>query len=387
MKIYLVGGAVRDELLGLAVAERDWVVVGADTAAMRAKGFVPADRDFPVFLHPETGEEYALARREVKSGEGYRGFDVYAGPDVTLEEDLRRRDLTINAMARDERGLVIDPYGGRDDLDAGLLRHVSPAFVEDPLRVLRVARFAARLGRHGFHVAHATHRLMRDMVERGDMGHLNAERLWREMYAAMQAEQPWRFFEVLQRIGALETLIPPLAAAMGERLPHAADKDSAPIAALKRVAAATMAPAQRLAATLLGCVEAPDEAERIATMLRADRETANLLKRAATTSDLWGRVEQGDVAAMVELARIWRAYDDPVGAEALVAVCAAQSEGSRAAACLKVALPAARRVSADALRGQGLEGAALGTALADARQGAMRDALAKAGLVSQAGQL
>jgi len=383
MKIYLVGGAVRDELLGLPVTERDWVVVGADAAAMRAQGFVPADRDFPVFVHPQTGEEYALARREVKRGEGYRGFEVYAGPDVTLEEDLRRRDLTVNAMARDADGAMIDPYGGRGDLEAGLLRHVSPAFVEDPLRVLRAARFAAKLGARGFRIAHATHRLMREMVERGDMSHLTAERLWREMIKAMGTTQPWRFFEVLHRCGALQHLIRPLAAAMGDcRGAHAEAVDSAPVAALKRISAVTESPAARLSATLLSCVGTGPDAERLASGLRADRETAQLLKRAAAARASWGRVEHGDIAAMLELARSWRAFDNAAEADVLLAMCAAQSEESRAADYLRVALPAARTVSTDALRAQGRAGAALGEALAAARREAMHSALHAAGLVT-----
>ena len=150
MKTYLVGGAVRDQLLGLAVRERDWVVVGAEAEALLALGFRRLNADFPVFLHPETGDEYALARTERKTGPGYRGFEVDAGPQVTLEQDLRRRDLTINALALDEGGELVDPLGGREDLDAGLLRHITPAFVEDPVRLLRIARFAARLGRWGF---------------------------------------------------------------------------------------------------------------------------------------------------------------------------------------------------------------------------------------------
>jgi len=383
MNIYLVGGALRDELLGLPVTERDWVVVGADAAAMLAQGFVPADRDFPVFVHPQTGDEYALARREVKRGEGYRGFEVYAGPEVTLEEDLRRRDLTVNAMARDADGAVIDPYGGRDDLDAGLLRHVSPAFVEDPLRVLRAARFAAKLGSHGFRIAHSTHRLMCEMVARGDMNHLAVERLWREMSKAMRTAQPWRFFEVLQRCGALQHLVPPLAAAMDDRHEaHVEARDSTPIAALKRISAVTESPAARLAAALLVCVDTGPDAERLAAALRADRETAQLLKRTAAARETWGRVEQGDVAAMLELARSWRAFDSAADTDMLLAVCAAQSDESRATAYLRVALPAARGVSADALRAQGNTGAALGEALAAARREAILGALHAAGLVT-----
>ena len=178
MKAYVVGGAVRDELLGLPVADRDWVVVGATVEDMIRLGYRPVGKDFPVFLHPRTQEEYALARTERKSGRGYKGFTVHAAPEVTLEEDLRRRDLSINAMARDEHGALIDPFGGARDLKAGVLRHVSEAFAEDPLRILRVARFAAR---YGYRVADETSALMRRMVEAGEVEELVAERVWQEL--------------------------------------------------------------------------------------------------------------------------------------------------------------------------------------------------------------
>ncbi|HHO68262.1 MAG TPA: multifunctional CCA tRNA nucleotidyl transferase/2'3'-cyclic phosphodiesterase/2'nucleotidase/phosphatase, partial [Gammaproteobacteria bacterium] len=190
METYLVGGAVRDELLGLPVKERDWVVVGATPEQMRALGFRQVGRDFPVFLHPETGEEYALARTERKSGHGYTGFTVHASPDVTLEQDLARRDLTINAMAMTPDGELIDPFNGREDLENGLLRHVSPAFVEDPVRILRVARFAARFAKWGFHVAHATHALMRRMVADGEVDYLVPERVWAELEKALATDSP-----------------------------------------------------------------------------------------------------------------------------------------------------------------------------------------------------
>ncbi|HHC72777.1 MAG TPA: multifunctional CCA addition/repair protein [Thiotrichales bacterium] len=209
MKTYLVGGAVRDRLLELEPEERDWVVVGATAEEMKALGFRQVGREFPVFLHPETGEEYALARTERKKGHGYHGFEVHAAPDVTLEEDLRRRDLTINAMAMDpESGEIIDPWGGREDLRQGRLRHVSPAFVEDPVRILRVARFAARFAPWGFRVAHSTHRLMKQMVESGEVDHLVPERVWAETEKALGEPAPERFFEVLRACGALARIFP-----------------------------------------------------------------------------------------------------------------------------------------------------------------------------------
>lgn len=382
MKCYLVGGAVRDGLLGLPVEERDWVVVGADEAIMRAHGFVVADRDFPVFLHPESGEEYALARREIKRGEGYRGFEVYAGPDVTLEEDLRRRDLTVNAMAQDDAGNIIDPYGGRADLDAGLLRHVSEAFVEDPLRVLRIARFASRLGEYGFHIAHGTFELMRQVVMRGGMSHLTAERLWREMVGAMRTSRPWRFFEVLHRCGALHELIPILADAMGTRQAHTEVADSPPIRALKRMSAASEEESLRLAAVFLACSGSPAEAEGLARSLRAERGTAQLLKRAAAGRSNYLAAQQGDTDALLELMRIWRGFDAHSDLEAPLAVCEAQSADPRVGCLLRQALPAVRAVSVDALRDEGLSGAALGRRIAQARRAAMISALREADLLT-----
>ena len=212
MEIYLVGGAVRDRLLGLPVKDRDWVVVGATPEAMTALGYKIVGTDFPVFLHPETKEEYALARTERKSGKGYKGFTVYAGPDVTLEQDLARRDLTINAMAEDAAGRLIDLFDGANDLKRGILRHVAPAFAEDPLRVLRVARFAARFG---YPVAHETQILMRTLVEAGEMETLVAERVWSELERALAEKQPVRFLEVLRECGALQRLLPELDALFG----------------------------------------------------------------------------------------------------------------------------------------------------------------------------
>lgn len=210
LQTFLVGGAVRDALLGLPVHERDHVVLGATPEQMRAHGFRQVGRDFPVFLHPATGEEYALARTERKSGPGHHGFTVHADPRVTLEEDLGRRDLTINAMARADDGTLIDPFGGRRDLAARLLRHVSPAFVEDPLRILRVARFAARLAPLGFTVAPETLTLMRQMVAAGMLAELPPERIWREWEKALAQAAPGMFFEVLQACGAHAVLWPEL---------------------------------------------------------------------------------------------------------------------------------------------------------------------------------
>src|SRR5215813_1179427 len=205
MKIYRVGGSVRDELLARPIADRDYVVVGAMPQEMLDRGFKPVGREFPVFLHPETREEYALARTERKRGRGHRGFSFHAAPEVTLEEDLARRDLTINAMARDADGTLIDPYGGASDLRQGVLRHVGRAFVEDPLRVLRVARFAARFG---FTVAPETEALLREIAASGELATLPRERVWQELAKALMEAQPSRFFVVLNRCGALAQLLP-----------------------------------------------------------------------------------------------------------------------------------------------------------------------------------
>jgi len=208
LKTYLVGGAVRDELLGLEPAERDWVVVGSTPEEMLDAGYKQVGASFPVFLHPKNGEEYALARTEKKQGHGYHGFSVDFHAGVTLEEDLQRRDLTINAIARDGDGNLIDPYGGRQDIEERLLRHVSAAFVEDPLRVLRVARFAARFKPLGFRVHETTLALMAEITRSGELGHLAPERVWREIEAAMASPVPSEFVGVLRQCGALEVLLP-----------------------------------------------------------------------------------------------------------------------------------------------------------------------------------
>ena len=221
MKTYLVGGAVRDRLLGLAVRDRDFVVVGATPDELRARGFKPVGKDFPVFLHPDSAEEYALARTERKTGRGYHAFAFDTAPGVTLEEDLRRRDLTINAMAEDESGRLIDPFSGEADLQARLLRHVSPAFAEDPVRVLRVARFAARFAARGFRVADETLALMRQMVADGEVDHLQPERVWSETQKALAEPTPGAFLGVLRECAALKVIFPEVDALFG--VPQRAD--------------------------------------------------------------------------------------------------------------------------------------------------------------------
>ncbi len=224
MQVYLVGGAVRDRLLGRAVSERDWVVVGATPAELERAGFIPVGRDFPVFLHPKTKEEHALARLERKTGPGYRGFTTEFSPGVTLEDDLRRRDLTINAMAQeidgDHADEIVDPYGGQRDLEARLLRHVSEAFTEDPVRILRVARFAARYAPLGFRVAEETMELMRRMVAAGEAAALVAERVWTETEKALGEPSPDVFVSVLRECGALRVVYPEIDALFGVPQPE-----------------------------------------------------------------------------------------------------------------------------------------------------------------------
>jgi len=210
MKTYLVGGAVRDELLGYPFSEKDWVVVGATAEDMLALGYQQVGKDFPVFLHPESKEEYALARTERKTAPGYKGFVVHATPDVTLEDGLLRRDLTINAIARDNDGTLVDPFGGARDIEARILRHVSPAFAEDPVRILRVARFAARYSHLGFTIAAETLELMRDMVNAGEVDALVPERVWQEMEKALAEKTPVKFVEALRSCGALKKIMPEL---------------------------------------------------------------------------------------------------------------------------------------------------------------------------------
>jgi tRNA nucleotidyltransferase (CCA-adding enzyme) len=217
VKVYCVGGAVRDHLLGLPVQDHDWVVVGSTPEDMVAKGFQPVGKDFPVFLHPQTHEEYALARTERKTARGYQGFAVYAAPDVTLEQDLLRRDFTINAIAQDDGGNLIDPHNGIADLRAGILRHVSAAFNEDPVRILRAARFAARFG---FAIAPETLALMRDMVNNGEVDALVAERVWQELARGLMEKNPSRFFETLRSCDALAKIIPEIDALFGVPQPE-----------------------------------------------------------------------------------------------------------------------------------------------------------------------
>ncbi|WP_315359304.1 multifunctional CCA addition/repair protein [Neisseria bacilliformis] len=262
METYLVGGAVRDALLGLEVKDRDWVVVGSDARTLLSQGYKPVGRDFPVFLHPLTREEFALARTERKTGKGYSGFSCYAAPDVTLKQDLMRRDLTINAMAQDADGRIIDPFGGQADLRGKILRHVSPAFVEDPVRILRTARFAAR---YGFAVAPETMSLMRGMVESGEARALVPERVWKELARGLMEDHPERMIEVLRECGALKVVLPEVDALFGvpQRADYHPEIDSGihTLLTLRRAAALGLTLPERYAALLhdLGKARTPAE--------------------------------------------------------------------------------------------------------------------------------
>ncbi|MCK9637633.1 MAG: multifunctional CCA addition/repair protein [Methylobacter tundripaludum] len=220
MEIYLVGGAVRDQLLGLPVKERDWVVIGETPESMVKQGFRPVGKDFPVFLHPQSREEYALARTERKTAPGYKGFTVHASPDVSLEQDLIRRDLTINAMAMTPEGLLVDPYGGRRDLERRIFRHISPAFAEDPVRILRIARFAARYADLGFTLAEETRVLMQSMVTAGEVDHLVPERVWAELFKALNEKSPSAFFYTLKDCAALDKIFPEISCLFGVPQPE-----------------------------------------------------------------------------------------------------------------------------------------------------------------------
>jgi len=379
VEIYLVGGAVRDKRLGLPVRERDWVVIGATPEDMLKLGYVAVGKDFPVFLHPETKEEYALARTERKTGPGYTGFAVQAGPGITLEQDLMRRDLTINAMAETAEGELIDPCHGEEDLENGVLRHVSPAFSEDPVRVLRVARFAARLARLGFHVAHQTNALMRHMVDAGEVDYLVPERVCAELVRALGEDTPSRFFTVLYDCGALARLFPeiePLYLA-GEGAAHGHDD---PLPALDRAARAGADPVVRFAA-LVGDILAAegsafteDRLEGMCARLRlpnAYRELALLAlrQRAAavdTPTDLLALLEALDAFRRPErLAQFLQA------SEACAQAYGLPSGGAR----LQAALAAAQSVGTEVLQQQGISGKALGAALREARIQAIGKAL------------
>jgi tRNA nucleotidyltransferase (CCA-adding enzyme) len=332
MKVYRVGGSVRDELLGRPVADRDYVVVGATPQAMRERGFRPVGRDFPVFLHPRTHEEYALARTERKTGRGHSGFTFHAAPDVTLEQDLARRDLTINAIARAEDGTLIDPFGGERDLREGVLRHVGPAFGEDPLRVLRVARFAARFG---FAVAPETDALMRTIAAHGELATLSKERVWQELSRALMEATPSLFFSTLRHCGALAQLFPELDARFSTSARARSDAGARVLRALDCAAAAGETLAVRYAVLAGGLATATKSRERLAASMshrvNAPTDCRELARLAAHLSDRVDRANELAPAAMLDLLLAVDALRRPERLHGLLRVCATWRRAERGA--------------------------------------------------------
>lgn len=392
MQIYKVGGAVRDRLLGRPVADIDWVVVGASAEAMQAQGFRPVGADFPVFLHPKSGEEYALARTERKSGQGYGGFTFHASPEVTLEEDLIRRDLTINAMAEDDHGQVIDPYGGQQDLQARLLRHVSPAFAEDPLRVLRVARFAARYAPLGFSVAEETLELMRQLAESGELKALTAERSWKEISRALLEPRPDVFIQVLRDCGALAELLPELDALFGipQTAAHHPEVDTGVhcLMVLQQCALHDQPLSVRWACLLhdLGKGRTPEaewprhiaHEKRGLKLIEAVNQRCKVPRDCAELALLVGeyhthghRALELRADTLLELLQAFDVYRRPQRFEEFIAACEMDARGRLGfeerdypqAAYLHGAMQAARSVAVQPLLERGLKGAELGEAL------------------------
>ncbi len=372
MKIYAVGGAVRDELLGLPVKDRDYVVVGATPEVMTRLGYQPVGKDFPVFLHPKTHEEYALARTERKTARGYKGFQVYAAPEVTLEQDLSRRDLTINAIARDAQGRIIDPYGGADDLKRGVLRHLTPAFAEDPVRILRVARFAARFG---FKVAPATLRLMRAMVAAGEADALVPERVWQELAIGLMEAAPSKMFALLGTCGALARVLPQLAAAWTRRAQYARSQRALDFAAAQGYALEVR---YAVLACALAGVDAPErELRHLSARLRAPadaRDLALLALRHFEQIRLGAKLEPEAVVALLQACDGWRR---PARFEQLLqAVGSCNASCARAAAArLLAALRVARAVDAGAIARSETEPQKIAARLRTARVAAIRLAL------------
>lgn len=404
MKVYLVGGAVRDQLLGRPVYERDYVVVGATPEDLVSRGYRQVGRDFPVFLHPQTRQEYALARTERKTAPGYRGFVVHAEPDVTLEEDLRRRDLTINALARDESGNLIDFYGGRSDLEDRILRHVSTAFAEDPVRILRVARFAARYADLGFRVADETMSLMRSMVEAGEADALVPERVWQELAKALTEIEPSRFFQVLRNCGALARLFPEVDRLFGipqpEKWHPEIDTGIHTMMVLDMAARLSPDPEVAFAALThdLGKGTTPEEIlpshkgheersveliEGLCERLKAPRRFCELARVAARYHGLVHKVDELRPGTIVDLFQGADAFRRPGRFEQMLTTCEADSRGRAGyeereypqAARLRQLLAAVQRVDVGAVAATAPDPAQIPERIRDARIRALREAL------------
>jgi tRNA nucleotidyltransferase (CCA-adding enzyme) len=403
MEVYEVGGAVRDSLLGLPVAERDFVVVGATPAAMIALGYRQVGRDFPVFLHPQTGEEHALARIERKSGSGHTGFAIDASAEVSLEEDLLRRDLTINAMARDGAGNIIDPYGGRRDLADRRLRHVSAAFAEDPLRVLRVARFAARLEPLGFKVDEATLELMRDIAAGGELTTLSSERVWQETEKALRTGHPAVFFETLRHANALAVIFPEIDRLFGVPQPPKwhpeIDTGLHTLLSLTQAASLSADPVVRFAVLVhdLGKGTTPKNllprhtgheqrsVGLIASFGKRLRVPNRYLALASAVAEYHGMAHRAlelRPETLLKLLTAIGALRDPASLENFILACMADLRGRTGLEespypqgdRLRLALAAASAMKAEDLADKSLEGKAIGAALAAERIAAIRRA-------------
>lgn len=395
--IYLVGGAVRDALLGLPAGDRDWVVVGASVEQMLAAGFKQVGRDFPVFLHPHTGEEYALARTERKSGRGYTGFVVHADPSVTLEDDLRRRDFTINAIARAEDGALIDPFGGARDIETRVLRHVSEAFVEDPLRVLRAARFMARLAPLGFTVAPETIALMRQMAASGELVALVPERVWQELTKALRSAMPSAFLRTLRDAAALHIILPEVDALYGvpQRADYHPEIDTGRHVEMVCDMAARLAPGDDLVGfgalchdlgkALTPAAELPrhlmheQRGVAVAVAMSKHLKTPNEHRELATLCShehlLVHRIAELKPATVHDLIARCDGFRKPVRIDQLATVCEADARGREGhldtpypqAVMLRRLFAAAQSVRGDAIAASGLKGPDFGTALRKAR--------------------
>lgn len=352
MEIYLVGGAVRDRLLGRTVKEKDWVVVGATPEDMLTRGFKPVGKDFPVFLHPDTNEEYALARTERKTGKGYKGFVFNADPSVTLEEDLVRRDLTINAMAQTENGSIIDPFNGQKDLQQKLLRHVSDAFAEDPVRILRIARFASRFP--DFNIHPDTYQLMQTMVNNGEVDALVPERVWKECYRALDEPAPWRFFETLAECNALPIIFPEIK--------------SHNIAALKAVVPMSEDGPTRFAALL--CSLTLDAVKKLCKRITAPKEYQEIAQLAATYHELLANLEIENAEQIVHLLEILDCYRRPYRLAKFLIACAANNEKidqNNLNDVLNDALERTKHIDVKPFIEQGLKNEKIGEAVREAR--------------------
>ena len=408
MQIYQVGGSVRDTLLGLPVVDKDWVVVGATPEEMEAQGYRLIGKDFPVFLHPQSHEEYALARTERKIGPGYKGFTVHATPNVSLEDDLCRRDLTINAMALASDGTLIDPFNGAADLKLRLLRHVSPAFSEDPVRILRVARFAARFAPLGFDVADDTLTLMRDMVTAGEVNTLVTERVWMELVRALGESIPSRFFEVLRACGALRILLPELDQLFGVPQPqqHHPEIDTGVhvMQVLDRAAQLSTDTVVRFAALMhdLGKGTTPREewprhighedrgmrlVEDLCQRLRVPTNYRDMALLTAKYHGICHRAEELRPATILDTLQALDAFRRPERFEQFLLACEADSTGRPGydhepypqASLLRRMLAVAASVDAAALAADGMKGESLANELRQRRITAIRAARAQDG--------